>query len=226
MKNLKSKILLLVAGATLSGTSLFAKEKFSPLTITASVQHISCYGMNDGRIEIEIKGGKAPYIIAWDNGNETTIMDGLRDGEYSVKICDARGKETVEYFCIDTPDKLKIKEFNGMLDNSIATTVQVVGGSPWMIDDVLKYKMTFKSIEPTEKLKPSENKDSKNFKIRIEDYNGCYVENTLNEKEFRRILSSNSQFIEEDKVSLMDRKEEPITLAGFEPNYGANNDQE
>ena len=46
--------------------------------------------MDDGRIEIGISGGTAPYNIAWSTGAiNTTEIDSLRAGDYVVIVTDA-----------------------------------------------------------------------------------------------------------------------------------------
>ncbi len=70
------------------------KEKVEDLKIEYTKTDVSCFGKTDGKIEIAVSGGILPYIIVWDNGLSSLELNDLRSGDYSVKVCDARGKET------------------------------------------------------------------------------------------------------------------------------------
>lgn len=195
MKKLEFRSASVLTGIVLMFNVSFAKEKIAPLSIDASVKHVSCHGLNDGSIEIEISGGQAPYIIAWDNGNETTLMEGLRDGEYSVKIADSKGREIVEHFCIDSPGKMIIKTiFTGASKDDMS--IEVKGGSPWMINNELCYSFSYGTED-------SSNSSSK--VLMIEDANGCVAKTTLSPDTFRSIdfrkMKLFDKFNEEDEYS-------------------------
>jgi gliding motility-associated-like protein len=53
-------------------------------------KHVSCFGGNNGALEITITQGKDPISFTWETSNQGTINDnaisGLRAGNYSVKI--------------------------------------------------------------------------------------------------------------------------------------------
>lgn len=51
----------------------------------------SCVGRNDGKAEVLVKGGVAPYAYRWSNGMEGAKLESLTPGEYSVKVTDANG---------------------------------------------------------------------------------------------------------------------------------------
>lgn len=59
------------------------------LEITASVTPISCYGANNGKISIQIKGGLAPYTIGWSNLGNGMVQANLSAGTYVVIVTDA-----------------------------------------------------------------------------------------------------------------------------------------
>lgn len=53
------------------------------------VQDVSCYGENNGSVEIGVVGGVQPYEISWSNNSSTTLIDELYAGAYTVTVTDA-----------------------------------------------------------------------------------------------------------------------------------------
>lgn len=54
-----------------------------------SIKDIVCYGYNNGEIDINVTGGKAPYTYSWSDGNTTQDLKGVNSGRYSVLVTDA-----------------------------------------------------------------------------------------------------------------------------------------
>ena len=66
-------------------------QNFSQVQASYSSNNVSCYGMGDGQVSIDINGGTAPYFI---NGNVATPheeIDTLRAGSYTYIITDNSG---------------------------------------------------------------------------------------------------------------------------------------
>lgn len=57
----------------------------------ARVVHNHCFGAEEGEIEIEVKGGKAPYSFSWSNGAKTQNLNRLKGGTYTLNVSDALG---------------------------------------------------------------------------------------------------------------------------------------
>ena len=50
----------------------------------------SCFGNNDGSIEITATGGTKPYMYGWDSYySEEPLLTGLREGMYTISVVDA-----------------------------------------------------------------------------------------------------------------------------------------
>jgi hypothetical protein len=154
-----------------------AAEKYSQMEIDYTIKDVSCYNKTDGRIDIQIRGGKAPYIIVWDNGISALSLENLRAGEYSVKVCDARGKMVTQYFCIDSPKQLNFNltaELNNQLDfiNS-KSNIQVEGGTPWEVENQPYY---FFRLNGSANYDDSLTIESGVYNFSIEDSKGCKME--------------------------------------------------
>jgi hypothetical protein len=149
-----------------------AKEKNPSLKIDYKVTAISCNGTNDGKIELEISGGHPPYIIAWDNCKSDLVLDGLRDGDYSVKVCDAKGNEILQSFELKNPAPLTIN-FNTTQETYIEdldqrVNMSIKGGTPWEIEANLWY-----NIEVLEEEQVESNNTFR--KLLITDSHGCQI---------------------------------------------------
>jgi gliding motility-associated-like protein len=65
----------------------------SPLQTNSVVTNVSCYGENDGEINLVVSGGNIPYTFLWSSGQNTSFIDSLIAGNYSVVVTDANGCE-------------------------------------------------------------------------------------------------------------------------------------
>ena len=68
----------------------------------------SCFGGNDGVINIAIMGGTPPYTSYWNNGKTTKDIAGLRKGTYTVTVTDAQGCTLYRDFVLDDPKEFTI----------------------------------------------------------------------------------------------------------------------
>ena len=59
------------------------------LAANLSATDVSCAGAQDGRVNLEIIGGVAPFIFNWSNGASSQDISALGGGNYSVTITDA-----------------------------------------------------------------------------------------------------------------------------------------
>ena len=54
-------------------------------------QNVTCFGGQDGNINITSNGGLEPYQYVWSNGLQNENIDNLTAGNYTVTISDATG---------------------------------------------------------------------------------------------------------------------------------------
>ncbi|MBA3901822.1 MAG: SprB repeat-containing protein, partial [Bacteroidetes bacterium] len=88
-------------------TTAFVDE-IDALEFTAEMSHISCNGLSDGNIKIEVSGGNQPYSIEWGNGENGLEVKDLGKGDISLKITDALGCEVSGEFTITQPPLLTV----------------------------------------------------------------------------------------------------------------------
>lgn len=76
-----------------------------PLVALCAPRDVSVYKGNDGRVDVIVDSGVAPYSYSWSNGEATKDLSGLAKGEYVLTLKDAVGQE-LELICIvDEPAK-------------------------------------------------------------------------------------------------------------------------
>lgn len=63
------------------------------MSIGLDVTSISCFGADDGSIELDIFNGTPPYTISWNDPafDGETLLNNLSPGPYSVTVVDAQG---------------------------------------------------------------------------------------------------------------------------------------
>ncbi len=98
-------------------------------------QPISCYGMNDGIVSIQPKGGTAPYQFLWSaSSRNTNTLDDLPPGNYEVTVVDANDCTTQYNTALSEPDLLEVEFYSsnitcfGGSDGSIE--LEINGGTP------------------------------------------------------------------------------------------------
>jgi len=81
-------------------------------TINATIANIyngygvSCEGNNDGAIQTNVQGGKAPYTYNWNNGSNSATLSNLSEGTYIVIVEDSNGCLSTDSITIDEPSAL------------------------------------------------------------------------------------------------------------------------
>ncbi len=96
----------------------------------------SCFGGNDGSLDISITGGTAPYSYDWNNGAMSEDLFLLEDGEYQLTVTDVRDCELVSSsIFISEPSELNYNitnmqapSCNNLSDGAIE--VEISGGTP------------------------------------------------------------------------------------------------
>ncbi len=74
-----------------------------PLSINHLAEDVTCFGADDGKINLTVSGGTLPYSYSWNNGSTNKDISGLPGGTYEVTITDARGCKQQTQILIKTP---------------------------------------------------------------------------------------------------------------------------
>ncbi|PJJ07284.1 gliding motility-associated-like protein [Flavobacterium sp. 1] len=127
---------------TVTDALLCAKEKMisvpapPPFNINPVVSNISCFGIHDGSIVLNINGGVSPVKVLWDdNPTAGSSRFNLAAGTYSVTISDGQPCSITASFVIIEPQPLALtanltNAFDCTNANSGAINLLVSGGTP------------------------------------------------------------------------------------------------
>jgi len=78
------------------------------IMVNYQITHISCYGQQNGSIEINVTGGTQPYHYAWSNQSQSQNIYNLTQGLYSVTITDDNSCSLVQSYTITEPEALSV----------------------------------------------------------------------------------------------------------------------
>jgi len=97
------------------------------LDFTIAIEDVTCFGEDDGIIQIDLLSGTAPYVVLWQDGDTNLYREDLAPGSYSCSISDANDCNLTLNRIIFEPDFLFVDfttNANGDLE------AQVTGGTP------------------------------------------------------------------------------------------------
>lgn len=114
-------------------TSVLVKQP-DAINVSVIVQSPASTGNSDGKAAATAKGGRAPYVIKWDNGENVAVANTLSPGKHSVTVTDANGCSATASVDISEnilPLSVKIEEKTAVKcagDKSAAIEATVSGG--------------------------------------------------------------------------------------------------
>jgi hypothetical protein len=85
-------------------------EIISPngMTLTATLTDPTCNAYFDGKIDLVLVGGVAPYSYGWSDGATTKNRSNLSEGDYQITVTDANGCHITEAYSLHQPDALVV----------------------------------------------------------------------------------------------------------------------
>lgn len=86
-----------------SGATTLTLAEQATLTASGTVTSVSCFGGNNGAINVTASGGTAPYSYNWGGGVTTEDRSNLSPGTYSVTVTDAASATTSASFTVTQP---------------------------------------------------------------------------------------------------------------------------
>lgn len=98
----------------------------TPLSLNSTITNVSCFGYDDGAINLNISGGTTPYTLIWNTGDTTRNLTGLPGGQFQVTVTDSVGCTTNGTYTVEEPDQINY--------SLSATAVTCPGGSDGTIN--------------------------------------------------------------------------------------------
>lgn len=91
------------------GTASAEIENNNQLFINPTLSHVTCAGFSNGSISVSIGGGTSPLGLQWSTGSNSTILNNLSAGEYSLTITDELGCTLADTMTIEQPAPIEIE---------------------------------------------------------------------------------------------------------------------
>ncbi len=85
------------------------------------IKNVSCFGDDDGFIDITAYGGTLPYYFEWSNGPSTEDNGSLSGDDYYVTVTDANACQAVSLYVVAEPAILNVQ--------AVGTDVSCFGGN-------------------------------------------------------------------------------------------------
>jgi large repetitive protein len=149
------------------------------LTLEATSEDISCFGFNDGEIEMNAQGGTPNYEYSIDNGvtfQSSGVFNGLAPNQYDVQVRDENGCTAEQQLTITEPTQLTL-DFSGVDitcfgQNNGQINLQADGGTPaysFSIDGGSNFlpNASYPNLPPG------------TYDVMVRDDNGCEVSGQL-----------------------------------------------
>ena len=135
------------------------------------VDSVSCFGLSDGNILVNISGGTAPYTYAWDYPPTPTVPNlmNVPAGPYSLTVTDSDGCEITLSTNVGQPEELTASAVTtlascGLSDGSINLTV--AGGTQ-------PYTYLWAGAVTPAPVQDPTMLPSGNYSVTVTDANGC-----------------------------------------------------
>ena len=71
--------------------SINISQPLAPLSLGTIIQGVSCFGGNNGEIDLVVNGGTTPYSFIWSNGSTNEDLTNVSTGIYDVNVTDSNG---------------------------------------------------------------------------------------------------------------------------------------
>ena len=81
-------------------------EPASVVSGSLAITPVSCFGGNDGAINLTPSGGNNPYTFHWNNGSTSEDISNLSANTYTVTITDNHGCKAIEQVEVTQPNEL------------------------------------------------------------------------------------------------------------------------
>lgn len=96
----------------------------SPFSLSISGTNVSCFGVNDGSVQVTVSGGTSPYSYAWSSGGSTNSQaNNLSAGSYTVNVTDAASCTGNATITITSPPSFSVSVTSDTICEGQSTTL-------------------------------------------------------------------------------------------------------
>jgi gliding motility-associated-like protein len=148
-------------------TSTALTQPNAALATTSLITSVSCFGGNNGAINLTTTGGTSPYLFNWSNTATSEDITSLSQGNYTVTITDANSCSLTASYNVTQPTALTLSEthtnvlcFGG---NNASINLNTTGGTT-------PYNFVWSNGATTEDIN---NLQVGNYIVTVQDANTC-----------------------------------------------------
>jgi hypothetical protein len=172
------------AGTEIFYDTLDSKCDSHSLKGSIKASNATCFGATNGKAEVVIEDGVAPYTFNWSNGASTQFITNVGAGNYSVTVVDASGDSLVLGALLEQPEQILISgeitnaSCNGVANGAVDATIE--GGSG-------VYTFVWSNGTQTEDLSAI---NEGTYVLTVTDSSGCVAKKTFSVVSTSKILLS------------------------------------
>jgi uncharacterized protein (DUF2141 family) len=138
------------------------------LSLTFANTNVSCFGFNNGSINLTPSNGTLPYVYQWSNGAVSQDLNNLFAGSYSVNVTDGNGCQATITAQVTQPANTltsSVTHTNVLCHNgaSATATASALGGTP-------PYSYTWSNGQTTAFI---DSLTAGIYSVVVSDMNGC-----------------------------------------------------
>ncbi len=145
------------------------------LTLETKITEGSCAGNANGQIEVNVKGGKAPYTFIWSDGQTGPIAKNLISGSYGVKVTDGSGCFVQKDFTLGTQSSLEVE----VLESKGLSCSGAADGFIHLVVKGAKGQVTVKWSDGIVSSLSRKDLEAGTYTIQIKDETGCEVTKSI-----------------------------------------------
>ena len=183
------------------------------------VKDATCYKGNDGAISFTATGGSFPYNYNWNNGQNTSSLNGLSAGEYRLTLTDSKGCPLEQIFTVNEPPQLTTS-----LKEKITLCAEQVYEADASIQDGVIYSWTANNGFYASEAKVRLNLAGEYY-VSATTSNGCVVKDTVGVTQSNAVvaaemLASSQAFANEEVMLVNISKPAPEKVEWVLPDNG------
>lgn len=91
-----------------TSTQFTIHEPSCNISVTCKATNVTCFGGNNGAIDITVTGATGNVTYQWSNGATTEDLLGLTAGTYTVTVTDSKGCSITKSIKVTQPKKLRL----------------------------------------------------------------------------------------------------------------------
>ena len=183
--------------------------------INPVVNNVTCFGNNDGSIQLNLVGGIAPVTVSWSDGStDGLIRNNLPPGTYGVTLNDASGCSITRQFVIIEPTELTLSAIitdatDCSNPNSGAIDLIVSGGNA-------PYTFVWSNGDTSEDL---QNIGANNYLVTVTDARGCTAQQTFNVVRQEPITATIATIVSADCNTRVVTQRNVVNISGGAPPF-------